>query len=175
MNMNKLTQKSQEAFYDAQNIAIKYGHQEVDGEHLALALLLQENGLIPRLLSKMDLPAPNIAAALEMELRKRPRVSGAGQESGKIYVSQRLSKLIVSAEEEADKLKDEYVSVEHLFLALLSEGGTGACGKVFATFTLTKDKFLKTLSEVRGNQRVTSDNPEDTYDVLEKYGRDLVK
>ena len=175
MNMNKLTQKSQEAFYEAQNIAIRHGHQEVEGEHLALALLNQENGLIPKLLVKMDLPVENIANALEMELRKRPRVSGAGQESGKIYVSQRLSKLIVTAEEEADKLKDEYVSVEHLFLALLSEGSSAPCGKVFSTFTLTKEMFLKTLSNVRGNQRVTSDNPEDTYDVLEKYGRDLVK
>ena len=175
MNMNKLTQKSQEAFYEAQNMAVKFGHQEVDGEHLALALLTQENGLIPKLIAKMDLPAENIVNSLEMELRKRPRVSGAGQEAGKIYVSQRLSQLLVKAEEEADALKDEYVSVEHLFLALLSEGGSTASGRIFETFTLTKDKFLKTLSEVRGNQRVTSDNPEDTYDVLEKYGRDLVK
>lgn len=175
MDMNKLTQKSQEAFFDAQNIAIKNGHQEVDGEHLALALTGQEKGLIPKLLGKMGLPVENIKNALEQELRKRPRVSGAGQEAGKIFLSQRLSQLIVSAEEEADKLKDEYVSVEHLFLALLSEGNNTPSGRVFSTFGITRDSFLATLCSVRGNQRVTGDNPEDTYEVLEKYGRDLVR
>lgn len=175
MNMNKLTQKSQEAFYDAQNSAIRHGHQEVDGEHLALALINQENGLIPKLLEKMNVPVQNISAALEMELRKRPRISGAGQEAGKIFVSQRLSSLLVKAEDEADKLKDEFVSVEHIFLALLEEGSATPSGKIFAAFSITTDNFLKTLSDVRGSQRVTSDNPEDTYDVLEKYGRDLVK
>lgn len=175
MNMNKLTQKSQEAFYEAQNLAIRYGQQELESEHLALALLTQENGLIPKLLGKMDLPVDNIINALEIELRKRPRVSGAGQEAGKIFVSQRLSQLLLSAEEEANKLKDEYVSVEHIFLALLSDGNSTALRKIFATFGLDRDNFLKTLSDVRGNQRVTTDNPEDTYDVLEKYGRDLVK
>ncbi|MCE5201640.1 MAG: ATP-dependent chaperone ClpB [Synergistaceae bacterium] len=175
MDMNKLTQKSQEALYEAQNIAIRYGQQEVDGEHLTLALLLQEDGLIPKLLGRMNMPVENIKNALEIDLRKRPRISGAGQEAGKIYVSQRLSHIMVKAEDEADKLKDEYISVEHLLLALLSEGVTTPCGKVFATFGLTRENFLKTLSEVRGNQRITSDNPEDKYDVLEKYGRDLVK
>ena len=175
MNMNKLTQKSQEAFYEAQNLAIRYGHQEVDGEHLALSLISQENGLIPKLLEKMNMVPENLKNSLEAELHKRPRVSGAGQEAGKIYVSQRLSQLIIKAEDEAERLKDEYVSVEHLFLAMLSEGSTTPSGKVFSAFNLTRDNFLATLSEVRGNQRVTSDNPEDTYDVLEKYGRDLVK
>ena len=175
MDMNKLTQKSQEAMYEAQNTAVRFGQQEVDGEHLALALLTQEKGLIPRLLEKMNVPVENLKNALEMELRKRPRISGAGQEAGKIYVSQRLSQLLVKAEDEASELKDEYVSVEHLFLALLDEGSSTPCGRIFATFGVTKDNFLRTLSEVRGNQRVTSDNPEDTYDVLEKYGRDLVK
>ena len=175
MDMNRLTQKSQEAVYEAQNAAIRFGQQEVDGEHLALALLTQEKGLIPNLLGKMNIPLENLKNALEMELRKRPRISGAGQEAGRIYVSQRLSQLLLKAEDEAKELKDEYVSVEHLFLALLEEGGATASGKIFATFGVTKDNFLKTLSEVRGNQRVTSDNPEDTYDVLGKYGRDLVK
>ena len=175
MDMNKLTQKSQEAFYDAQNIAIKNGHQEVDGEHLAVALISQENGLIPKLLEKMGLPVENIKNALEVDLRKRPRISGAGQESGKIFVSQRLSQIMVEAEEEANKLKDEYVSVEHIFLAMLSEGNATSSGKVFSTFGISRDNFLLTLCNVRGNQRVTSDNPEDTYDVLEKYGIDLVK
>ncbi|MDD4838806.1 MAG: Clp protease N-terminal domain-containing protein, partial [Synergistaceae bacterium] len=157
MNMNKMTQKSQEAFYDAQNIAIKHGHQEVDSEHLALALISQENGLIPKLIGKMGLPVENIRNALEIDLRKRPRVSGAGQEAGKIFVSQRLSQLIVNAGEEAEKLRDEYISVEHIFLAMLSEGTSSPSTKVFATFGLTKDGFLKTLCEVRGNQRVTTD------------------
>ena len=175
MDMNKLTQKSQEAFYEAQNIAVRYGHQEVDAENLALALIKQENGLIPRLLDKMKVPVNNLVAAIEAELNKKPRVSGAGQENGKIYVSQRLSKILVKAEDEATGLKDEYISVEHLFLALLYETKGTPLGRVFDTFGITPDKFLKTLSEVRGNQRVTSDNPEEKYDALEKYGRDLVK
>lgn len=175
MNMNKLTQKSQEAFYEAQNIAIKNGHQEVDSEHLALAIISQENGLIPKLIDRMSLPSENIKNALELDLRKRPSVSGPGLEPGKIFVSQKLSLLMVRAGEEAEKLKDEYVSVEHIFLAMLSEGTDSPTGKVFNTFGLTKEGFLRTLCEVRGNQRVTTDNPEDTYEVLEKYGVDLVK
>mgnify|MGYP004443641707 CR=1 FL=1 len=175
MDMNKLTQKSQEAFYDAQNIAIRHGHQEVDADNLTLALLKQENGLIPRLFDKMNIPVDNLIGAVENELNKKPRVSGAGQESGKIYVSQRLSKILVKAEEEANGLKDEYVSVEHLFLAILEETKGTPLGKIFETFGVTTDRFLKTLSEVRGNQSVTSNNPEETYDALEKYGRDLVK
>ena len=175
MDMNKLTQKSQEAFYEAQNIAVRHGHQEVDAENLALALLRQENGLIPRLFDKMNIPVESLAGAIENELNKKPRVSGAGQETGKIYVSQRLSKILVRAEDEANGLKDEYISVEHLFLAILYETKGAPLGRIFETFGITPEKFLKTLSEVRGNQRVTSDNPEDTYDALEKYGRDLVK
>ena len=175
MDMNKLTQKSQEAFYEAQNIAVRHGHQEVDAENLALALLRQENGLIPRLFDKMNIPVESLAGAIENELNKKPRVSGAGQETGKIYVSQRLSKILVRAEDEASGLKDEYISVEHLFLAILYETKGTPLGRIFETFGITPEKFLKTLSEVRGNQRVTSDNPEDTYDALEKYGRDLVK
>ncbi|MDO5114783.1 MAG: ATP-dependent chaperone ClpB [Synergistaceae bacterium] len=175
MDMNRLTQKSQEAFYEAQNIAVRRGHQEVDAENLTLALLTQEHGLIPRLLEKMNIPLHNLIGAIENELNKKPRVSGAGQESGKIYVSQRLSKILVKAEDEARGLKDEYISVEHIFLAILYETKGSPLGKIFETFGITPDKFLKTLSEVRGNQRVTSDNPEDTYDALEKYGRDLVR
>ncbi len=175
MDMNKLTQKSQEAFYEAQNIAVRHGHQEVGAENLALALLRQENGLIPRLFDKMNVPVESLAGAVENELSKKPRVSGAGQETGKIYVSQRLSKIILRAEDEAKGLKDEYISVEHLFLAMLYETKGAPLGRIFDTFGITPEKFLKTLSEVRGNQRVTSDNPEDTYDALEKYGRDLVK
>lgn len=175
MNMNKLTQKSQEAVFEAQNIAIRHGHQEVGVEHLALALLAQENGLIPKLLARMNIPLENLKNSLEQELSKRPRVSGAGQEAGKIYVSQQLSQLLTEAESSADNLKDDYVSVEHLFLAILAERNQTAAGRSLATFGVTRDNFLKTLSEVRGNQRVISDNPEDTYDALEKYGQDLVR
>lgn len=175
MDMNKLTQKSQEAVFDAQNIAIRHGHQEVSVEHLLLALLTQENGLIPKLLERMNIPPDSLRNSIEQELNKRPRVSGAGQETGKIYISQGLSKLLVEAEKSADQLKDDYVSVEHLFLAILSNDKSAAAGKILATFGLTCDGFLKTLSVVRGGQRVTSDNPEDTYDALEKYGQDLVK
>ncbi|MGI6443026.1 MAG: ATP-dependent chaperone ClpB [Synergistaceae bacterium] len=175
MDINKLTQKSQEAFYEAQNIAIRRGHQEVNTEHLSLALISQENGLIPNLLNKIGVPVNNLLKAIESELDKKPRVSGSGQEVGKIYVSQNLSQVLAKAEDEAKMLKDEYISVEHLLLAILSEGPKNPSFSIFATFGLTQDNFLKTLSEVRGNQRVTSDNPEDTYDVLEKYGRDLVR
>lgn len=169
--MNRLTQKSQEAIAQAQQLATRFGHQEIDVEHLTLALLQQEGGLIPRLVEKMQLSPQNLTQIIEEELRKRPKVTGGAANS---YVTQRLSQLLVKAEDEARDLKDEYVSVEHLFLAILSESGT-ALSKFWSTFGLTRDKFLQALVEVRGNQRVTSENPEDTYDVLEKYGRDLVK
>ncbi|MDO4987900.1 MAG: ATP-dependent chaperone ClpB [Synergistes sp.] len=175
MDINRLTQKSQDAFSEAQNCALRHGHQEVDAEHLALALLQQEGGLIPRLFDKMNIASDSIAASVEKELSKRPRVSGAGQSVGNIYAAQMLSKVMLRAEDEAKALKDEYVSVEHLFLAILYETKGAPLGKIFATFGITPENFLKTLSEVRGNQRVTSDNPEDKYDALEKYGRDLVK
>ena len=170
MNMNKFTQKSQEALVEAQQFAMRFGHQEIDAEHLALALLSQENGLIPRLVDKMNLSSETLRQLIEEELRKRPKVAGAVNS----YITQRLNQLLVKAEDEAKELKDEYVSVEHLFLAMLSESST-ALAKLWSTFGLTRDRFLKVLVEVRGNQRVTNENPEDTYDVLEKYGRDLVK
>lgn len=174
MNMNKLTQKSQEAFYEAQNIATRYGHQELSELHLTLALLTQEEGLIPKLITKMGFQPQALVSQVEAELSKLPRVSGGATETGKVYISQKLSQALVSAEDEANKLKDEYVSVEHLFLAVLNDASS-PLAKLFRQFNITRDSFLKTLSEVRGNQRITSDNPEETYDVLEKYGRDLVK
>lgn len=174
MNMNKLTQKSQEAFYEAQNIATRYGHQELSELHLTLALLTQEEGLIPKLITKMGFQPQALVSQVEAELSKLPRVSGGATETGKVYISQKLSQALVSAEDEANKLKDEYVSVEHLFLAILNDASS-PLAKLFRQFNITRDSFLKTLSEVRGNQRITSDNPEETYDVLEKYGRDLVK
>lgn len=174
MDINKLTVKSQEALQQAQTKAIKYGHQEIDGEHLLLALIEQPDGLIPRLLQRMEVSVDAIKTQLEQELERRPRVSGPGVEPGKVYITQRLSKLLVKAEEEAKRLKDEYVSVEHLFLVFVDEGSTTAAGRILAQFGITKDLILKTLTAVRGHQRVTSATPESTYEALTKYGRDLV-
>ncbi len=175
MDFNKLTQKSQEAFAEAQNRAVTLGHVEVEGEHLLWALLDQPDGLVPRLLQRMDLRPEALKAAVEDELNRRPHVSGPGAEAGKIYVSQRLSRILVAAEQEAKRLKDEYVSVEHLFMALLAEGDKTPSGKILKQAGIDKEKFLKTLTDVRGNQRVSSSNPEASYEALEKYGRDLVK
>src|SRR6185369_13256782 len=122
MDFNRLTQKSQEAFAEAQNKAVSYGHVEVDGEHLLWALLNQAEGLVPRVLTRMDIRTEALIKEVESELDRIPRVSGPGAEAGKIYVSQRLSRLLVTAEQEAKRLKDEYVSVEHLLMALVDEG-----------------------------------------------------
>jgi len=175
MDFNKLTQKSQEAFAEAQNNAVTHGHAEVDGEHLLWSLLNQPDGLISKLLQRMDIKPEMLKKAVETELNKRPSVSGPGAEPGKIYISQRLSRILVSAEHEAKRLKDEYVSVEHLFIALLAEGEKVPSGKILKQSGIEREKFLKTLIDVRGNQRVQSNNPEASYEALEKYGRDLVK
>jgi ATP-dependent Clp protease ATP-binding subunit ClpB len=172
---NKLTQKSQEALQEAQSKALRFGHQEVDGEHLLLALLEQPEGLVPRLFNKMDVPVENLRAEVEAELQKRPSISGPGTEAGKIYVTQRLNRVLIKAEEEAKRLKDEYISVEHLALALMDEGTVTEAGRIFKNFNISRDRFLQALTEVRGHQRVTSATPESTYEALERYGRDLVK
>ncbi|HRU06971.1 MAG TPA: AAA family ATPase, partial [Candidatus Brocadiia bacterium] len=174
MDMNRLTQKCQEALQEAQSKAVRYGHIEVDVEHVMLALCEDADGLLPRLLNKMDTQPASVSAELETELRRRPRVSGPGAEPGKIYVSRRFSELLVRAEDEAKRLKDEYVSVEHLALAALDEGGASAAARIFARFGVTRDKFLAALREVRGNQRVQSATPEGSYEALKRYGRDLV-
>jgi len=174
MDMNRLTQRSQEALSDAQKEAIRRGHQEVDNEHLLFALLNQENGLIPRILAKMDISTETLKDSVERELNKRSSVRGPGVEPGKIYISGRLSRILVAAEESAKRLKDEYVSVEHLFAALIDEGDAGAAGRILAESGVTKDGFLKALQDIRGRQRVQSADPESTYEALERYGRDLV-
>jgi ATP-dependent Clp protease ATP-binding subunit ClpB len=174
MDINKLTQKSQEALQSAQTKALRFGHQEVDVEHLLLALLEQPEGLIPRLLTRMDVPSAQLLAEVERELSRRPSVSGPGAEAGKVYITQRLQKLFVEAEDEAKRLKDEYVSVEHLLLAILHEGSGTAAGRILNQFGVTRDRFLAALTAVRGNQRVTSAMPEAAYEALEKYGIDLV-
>lgn len=174
MDFNRLTQKSLEAVQGAQNKALQYGHVETDGEHVLLALLEQPEGLIPRLLTKMDVAVPALQSALELALERRPRISGPGVEAGKIYVTQRLQQLFAQAEQEARRLKDEYVSVEHILLALLDEGVTTASGKLLQQFNVTREKVLAALTAVRGHQRVTSATPETAYEALEKYGVDLV-
>ena len=175
MDFNKLTQKSQEAFSEAQNKAVSFGHVEVDGEHLLWALLNQPDGLVFRLLQRMEIRPELVRNEVAAQLDRIARVSGPGAEAGKIYVSQRLSRILLAAENEAKRLKDEYVSVEHLFMALLAEGDKVPSGKILIQAGITHERFLKTLTEVRGSQRVQSANPEATYEALEKYGRDLVK
>ncbi|TCJ32248.1 ATP-dependent chaperone ClpB [Parafrankia sp. BMG5.11] len=174
MDMNKLTEKSREALDAAQARAVRLGHVEVDGEHLLAALLEPPEGLARRLLIASGGDPAAIAEAVENELRRRPKVSGPGARPGEVYVTQRLSRLLDAASREAGRLKDEYVSVEHLLLALVDEGQSSAAGRILAHNGLTREKLLTALTEVRGNQRVTSANPEATYEALEKYGRDLV-
>lgn len=171
MNIEKFTQNAQQAIMDGQNIAISEGHQMLDGEHLHLALLQQTDGLIPKLLKFMEVDPHLIIADLEEEMEKLPKVSGGGDN---IYSSRRLSTILMNAEKNAESFKDEYVSVEHIYLALLDEKGTPSA-KIFAKYHIDRNKFLEALSKVRGNQRVTSQNPEDNYDALNKYGRDLVE
>ncbi|HEY3586833.1 MAG TPA: ATP-dependent chaperone ClpB, partial [Myxococcaceae bacterium] len=174
MDMNRLTQKSQEALHDAQTKALRFRHTEVDGEHLLLALLDQPDGLAPRLLAQAGADPDRLRGQVEAELGRRPRVTGPGAAPGQIFVTQRLNNLLSTAEREAGRLKDEYVSVEHLIIALLEEGSQTAAGRLLHEQGLTRDKFLQALTAIRGNQRVTSAMPEVTYEALEKYGRDLV-
>ena len=171
MNIEKYTQNAQQAVMDCQNIAISEGHQMLDGEHLHMALLMQKDGLIPKLLKYMNVDATAMIADVEEELEKLPKVSG---NADNMYSSRRLSQLLMRAEKIAEEFKDENVSVEHLYLALLEEKGTPSA-KIFSKYNINKNKFLEALSKVRGNQRVTSQNPEDNYDALNKYGRDLVE
>lgn len=175
MNLNNFTQKSQEALQEAQNIALLNNNQEVDLEHLLVALLTQEGGLIPRILQKIEISPESFLAASERELKKIPSVKLSGAEEGKIYVSGNMQKLLAKAEEEKKNLKDDYISVEHMFLALISEGQKSNLKTIFDTFQLDRNKVLGSLASIRGNQRVTSDNPEATYEALEKYAQNLVQ
>jgi ATP-dependent Clp protease ATP-binding subunit ClpB len=175
MDPNRLTQKSQEALHDAQTKALRYGHTEVDVEHLLLALLEQPEGLIPRLLVRADVDGGTLRAAVESQLEGRPRVSGPGAAGSDVRVTRALSQVLDAAEQEAERLKDDYVSVEHLFLAIVETGSGNAAGRLLAEHGVTRDRVLEILTEVRGAQRVTSNNPESAYEALEKYGRDLVE
>ncbi|MGK2907038.1 MAG: ATP-dependent chaperone ClpB [Desulfuromonadales bacterium] len=175
MDMNRMTQKTQEAIQSAQSLAVRFGHVEVDVEHLLLALLEQEGGLVSRLIERLDIDPRAVVAAVRSELQRLPVVSGPGAEAGKIYVTQRFNQLLAKAEFEAKRLKDDFVSVEHLLLVMTDEGSKTAVGRVLQQFNLSRDRLLQTLTAVRGHQRVTSADPEGTYEALEKYGRDLVK
>ena len=174
MDPNRLTHKSQEALHDAQAAAVRLGHTEVDGEHLLLALLEHPDELVPRLLNQAGADPDELRADLEAELARRPRTSGPGASPGQVYVTGRLARLLEAADREAHRLKDEYVSVEHLVMALLDEGTDTATGRLLQHRGLNRERFLSALTSVRGSQRVTSATPEQAYEALEKYGRDLV-
>ena len=169
IDMNKITRKSQEALATAQAVSSEYNHQQVGENHLLYALLNDNEGLIPQLLNRMGINVDVLKRKTENELSKLPRVTGGGVEEGKIYITNELQNVLNKAEERAKKLKDEYVSVEHLFMALTESS------KILREAGITEEKFLKALTEVRGSQRVQSADPEATYEALEKYGRDLVQ
>lgn len=173
MDFNRLTEKSQEAIRQAQQSAVDYGNQQVDVEHLLLAMLEREGGLAPSILARADVSLENLDKRLTQEIEKLPKVSGSAVRPDQVYITTRLSHLLTVAEEQAKRLKDEYVSIEHLLLAAAEDQGTA--GKLLREFGLTRDRLMKALVEVRGNQRVTTANPETTYEALEKYGRDLTE
>ena len=170
MNISKFTQKSVEAVQNCEKLAYEYGNQQIDQEHLLVSLLKLDDSLIVKLITKMGISGEQITDEAEAALKKLPKVSGGGQ----VYLTQDLNKVLIDAEDEAKAMGDEYVSVEHLFLCLLKEPNR-AIKELFRTYGIDRNKFLQALSTVRGNQRVTSDNPEATYDTLNKYGSDLVE
>ena len=175
MDINNFTQKSQEALHDAQGLAVQAHHQEVDGEHLLLALCQQEQGLVPRLLDKLNRPADVVVSELKRKLDTRPKVTGGtGVEADKIVISQQAQRILAAAETQASRLKDEYVSVEHIVLGML-ENTSSSAGELLRQFGVTRDDFLQALTDVRGSQRVQSANPEATYEALDRYGQDLVE
>ena len=173
MNTNQYTQKTLEALQAAQQLAVEYQHNQLEPEHLLHALASQEQGLIPQLLQKMNVDPGSFAAAVAEKLSALPRVSGSGRDPDKVYISQAADKVLSAAAREAMAMKDDYISVEHVFLGLLDEQDQNTA-ELFRAFSIAKDQFLQQLTAVRGNQRVTNDNPEDTYNALQKYGQDLV-
>ena len=174
MNANKYTKRSMEAIQEAQSLALNFNHQQIEQLHLLLSLLRQENGLIPQLLKRMGKTPESLEAAVEDRLRQLPAVTGSGREAGKYYIARSVDQLFSQAEEVAASMKDEFVSTEHLFLAMIDRPDN-AVRALFQTYQIGREEAMKALQEVRGNQRVTSDNPEDTYEALEKFGTDLVQ
>ena len=173
MDINRFTQKAQEAISSAQTKAFRYGHQQLDVEHLLASLLEPEGGLATSIFNKTGINTDSLKQRLEQELERLPKVSGPTGALDQIYVTSRLNQLLAKAEDEAKKLKDEYLSIEHLLLAMTED--RGATGQLFKEFGVTRERLMRALQEIRGNQRVTSQNPEATYESLERYGRDLTK
>ena len=174
MDMNQFTQKAREALQAAQRIAVEYSNNTVEQEHLLAALAQQQDGLIPQMLTNMGTDPNAFAQAALQKVEALPRVTGSGRDPNQIYIGTDLDRALNAAEAQAKQMKDEYISVEHVFLGVLQRPGKGAA-ELFKAFSITTEKFMQTLSSVRGNQRVTSDNPEDTYNALKKYGQDLVE
>ncbi len=175
MDINRLTQKAQEALTQAQNYAFTREHQEVDVEHLALALVAQEKGIVPSVLQRIDINVPSFVRELELLLDKRPHVSGGSSDSQSIHVTTRVNKALAQAENLAKKMKDEYVSVEHVFYELLGPNPSGLFGDLCRKLGIAQNVFMKATEELRGPHRITSPNPEASFEALEKYGRDLVE
>ena len=174
MNIEQMTQKTREALQAAQRIAVEYSNNAVEQEHLLAALAQQQDGLIPQMLQTLGVDANAFAQAALQKVEALPRVTGSGRDPEKIYISSDLDRALNAAEQQAKQMKDEYISVEHVFLGILQRPGK-ATNEIFKMFGITTEKFMQQLSAVRGNQRVTSDNPEDTYNALKKYGQDLVE
>ncbi len=174
MNMNQFTQRSLAAIQGAQELAVEHGNQQIEQEHLLLALLTDGQGFIPQLLSAMGMTVPSFSAAVKAEVEKLPKVSGGGREADKVYVAQDVDRALKAAESAAQAMKDEYISVEHILLGLL-DSANSRLKELFRTYQVNREAVMQALASVRGNQRVTSDNPEETYDALKKYGTDLVE
>jgi len=173
MNLNRLTQKCQEAVGDAQNIATRHGHQELTPEHILLALAEQSDGLLPRFFERLGVSTDEVVQSLNTALQKRPSVSSRGAGVGQVFVSQQLAQVFVNAEQEAERLKDDYVSVEHIVLGILKDQD-GESARILSEHNVSQDRFLEALTAIRGNQRVQSATPEGTYEALSRYGIDLV-
>jgi ATP-dependent Clp protease ATP-binding subunit ClpB len=173
MDINRFTQKAQEAIGAAQSKAAQHGHQQLDVEHMLAALLEQEGGLASSILTRAGINTDGLKRRLEQELERIPKVSGPAGAPDQVYITGRLNRLMAQAEEEAKKLKDDYISIEHILLAITDDGG--AAGRLFKEFGVTRERLAAALKEIRGNQRVTSQNPEATYEALGKYGRDLTQ
>jgi len=173
MNMQNLTRKSTEIIQNAQSVAIEYQNMNIEQQHILYAMMNQENGLIPQLLTKMGVDTQSFSNSVSSSINNIPKVTGSGRKPGTVYVTQDVDRALQKAEECAKRMSDEYISVEHLFMGLL-EAPNSEVSKLFKTYSITNDAFLKALSEVRGSQRVTTDSPEETYDALKKYGQELV-
>ncbi len=175
MDMSRMTQKVNEALVAAQQLAVRLSHQQVDGEHMLVELLAQQDGLTPRLLERAEASPEAFKIAVQQSLAKRPKVSGSAIEADKVYITQRLQQLLAKAGDEAVQMQDEYISVEHVLLAMIAEGNNSDAGMIFIANGITRERFLEILEQVRGHQRVTTDAPESQYEALKKYGNDLVE